>query len=52
MLPRGVPLARRARLTALPVALGGLVGALPLIWLALTEPTFFDQSSQYIFSFF
>ncbi|MFC0341762.1 hypothetical protein [Paracoccus niistensis] len=47
MLPRGVPLARRARLTALPVALGGLVGALPLIWLALTEPTFFDHILRY-----
>lgn len=47
LLPRGLPLARRARLTALPVALGGLAGALPLFWLALTEPTFFDHVLRY-----
>lgn len=47
LLPRGAPLADRARLTALPVALGGLAGALPLIWLVLTEPTFFDHILRY-----
>lgn len=47
LLPRAVPLAERARLTALPVALGGLLGALPLFWLAATEPTFFDHLLRY-----
>lgn len=47
LLPRGASLAQRARLTALPVALGGLLGALPLIWLALAEPVFFDHILRY-----
>lgn len=47
LLPRAVPLGARARLTALPVALGGLLGAIPLFWLALTEPTFFDHLLRY-----
>lgn len=47
LLPRAATLSKRARLTALPVALGGLVGALPLFWLALTEPEFFDHLLRY-----
>lgn len=47
LLPRAATLPECARLTALPVALGGLLGALPLFWLALTEPTFFDHLLRY-----
>lgn len=47
LLPRAATLPERARLTALPVALGGIIGALPLFWLALTEPTFFDHLLRY-----
>jgi len=47
LLPRAASLPERARLTALPVALGGLLGALPLFWLAATEPGFFDHLLRY-----
>lgn len=48
VLPRAMPLRDRARRVALPVALGGLIGALPLIWLALTIPgRFFAQILRY-----
>ena len=41
LLPRNLDLATRARRIALPVALGGLVGAAPLLWLAATQPDLF-----------
>lgn len=41
ILPRAATLAERASLLALPVALGGLAGAAPMIWLAVTEPALF-----------
>ncbi|NHF73029.1 hypothetical protein [Paracoccus xiamenensis] len=41
LLPRDLPFARRARDIALPVALGGVVGAAPLLWLAATQPDLF-----------
>lgn len=43
LLPREMTLGERLADLALPVALGGITGALPLIWLALTEPGFFDH---------
>ncbi|MFD1795029.1 hypothetical protein FQV27_15750 [Paracoccus aurantiacus] len=41
LLPRRMDAADRARKLALPVALGGIVGALPLIWLAVTQTDLF-----------
>lgn len=41
LLPRHLDFATRARRIALPVALGGLVGAAPLLWLAATQPDLF-----------
>lgn len=41
LLPRDMTLTERARYMALPVALGGLIGALPLIWLAVTQTDVF-----------
>ncbi|MBA4490909.1 hypothetical protein [Paracoccus sp. S1E-3] len=41
LLPRDVDLGTRLRRIALPVALGGLVGAAPLLWLAATQPDLF-----------
>lgn len=41
LLPRRLPIAERARRLALPVALGGVIGALPLLWLAVTQTDLF-----------
>lgn len=41
IVPRDLGLAARLRRLVLPVALGGIVGALPLIWLALRMPDVF-----------
>lgn len=48
LLPRDLPPGDRARMLALPVALGGLVGAAPMIWLAVTAPgSFFAHIAGY-----
>ena len=41
LFPRDLDFATRARRIALPVALGGIVGAAPLLWLAATQPDLF-----------
>lgn len=41
LFPRELSLPDRARRIALPVALGGLIGAAPLLWLAATQPDLF-----------
>ncbi|WBU62708.1 hypothetical protein [Paracoccus aerodenitrificans] len=41
LVPRNLPFALRLRHMVLPVGLGGLLGALPLIWLALTRTDLF-----------
>lgn len=41
LVPRRVTFAERLRHVVLPVALGGLIGAAPLIWYALTQPDLF-----------
>ena len=41
LIPRDLPLSQRLRRLVLPVGLGGLVGALPLFWLALSSTELF-----------
>lgn len=41
LVPRRLTLAERMRGVVLPVALGGLIGAAPLIWYALSTPDLF-----------
>ncbi len=41
LIPRRIGLADRLRHVVLPVALGGLLGALPLIWYAVSQPELF-----------
>lgn len=41
LIPRQLTIGERAQYLALPVALGGLVGAAPLFWLAITQTDLF-----------
>lgn len=41
LIPRRLPFLARLRLVVLPVALGGLIGAAPLIWYAMAQPDLF-----------
>ncbi|SDD41452.1 hypothetical protein SAMN05421538_101564 [Paracoccus isoporae] len=48
LMPPELRLSERIRRLVLPVGLGGLIGALPLFWLALTMPeTFFAHIAGY-----